>query len=244
MGARKTGRSSRSRFSRSRLNKKSVARKNPTKPTVPYVLIVCEGSKTEHEYLIWFREAGRLSNVKMLLLDKGTKSSPTSVANEAIKKIERTGPASDGGFDKLFCVIDRDTHSDFESGCQKIDGISERFGSGFIPNGCELILSVPCFEFWLLLHFERTRRPFEKTGRASPCDNVIARLRNHTSFEDYDRKGKGIYRNQWGQLSERYESAVKNAEHTLKEYKRDGEINPSTNVHHLTEYLQGKRRDN
>ena len=147
-----------------------------------------------------------------------------------------------GDLISFFCVIDRDTHADFESGCKLIEAIPSQCGSGYITKGVELILSVPCFEFWLLCHFLKTRMPFIRTQQKSPCDNVIDELRKIPSFKDYDRKSKGIFEGQWNELVGHYEKAVSNAEYTLSEYEKEGEINPSTNVHHLTEYLQGRRR--
>ena len=44
----------------------------------------------------------------------------------------------------------------------------------------EMILSAPCFELWLLLHFEFTDRPYTSVpGGRSACDDVIEQLQRH-----------------------------------------------------------------
>ncbi len=43
-----------------------------------------------------------------------------------------------------------------------------------------MVLSVPCFEYWLLLHFEATSQPFAGVrGGMTACDQVTKRLCNH-----------------------------------------------------------------
>jgi RloB-like protein len=46
-------------------------------------------------------------------------------------------------------------------------------------------VSRPCFEFWLLLHFEYVSRPF------TTAQDVIDRLRGHLT--DYDKADRQIY---------------------------------------------------
>ena len=44
----------------------------------------------------------------------------------------------------------------------------------------EMILKDPCFELWLLLHFEFTDRPYTSVrGGRSACADVIERLQRH-----------------------------------------------------------------
>lgn len=227
---------------RAKLRQKALERESRKKSLTPSVLIVCEGSVTEHSYLKFIRNSGRHKNVKFHVLEKGTKSHPATVAEEAFKRVSRTGKSDDGGYDKLFCVIDRDSHSGFDDACNRIRGLAVECGEGYLQYGSELILSVPCFEFWLLLHFLQTTKPYERTESKSPCDNVIADLRKFPEFQDYDRKTKGLTKAQCDILSEKHETALTNTEYTLAESKKSGNPNPSTNMHILLKYLDGSLR--
>ena len=71
----------------------------------------------------------------------------------------------------------------------------------------EVILSDPCFEYWLLLHFELTDRPFVAVGKGrAACDAVIAALRRHCP--EYSKNEPRIYE----QFQEHVDTAVSNAE--------------------------------
>ena len=70
----------------------------------------------------------------------------------------------------------------------------------------ETILSDPCFEYWLLLHFELTDRPFDGAGTGrSACEEVTARLRSH--LPEYRKNDLRIFK----QCRERLDAAVRNA---------------------------------
>jgi hypothetical protein len=53
------------------------------------------------------------------------------------------------------------------------------------------IPSVPCFEFWLLLHFTYTTRPFDVPASDSICSKVVEELRNHLS--EYQKGQQDIF---------------------------------------------------
>ena len=74
-------------------------------------------------------------------------------------------------YDKTFCVFDQDQHPGYQTALNKIKG---REKSGEHP--ISAITSVPCFEFWLLLHFRMTTRNFATTS-GSICDHVIKELK-------------------------------------------------------------------
>ena len=54
-----------------------------------------------------------------------------------------------------------------------------------------VVLSVPCFEYWLLIHFEDTTRPFRGFERNSACQQVIQRLKKHIS--SYKKNDPHVY---------------------------------------------------
>lgn len=60
------------------------------------------------------------------------------------------------------------------------DNMKERLESGY--KNVTVIINQPCIEFWLLLHFEDTKAPFQN------CDQAEERLKRHLS--DYSKSQK------------------------------------------------------
>ncbi|MCR6570439.1 RloB family protein [Campylobacter insulaenigrae] len=117
------------------------------------ILIVCEGEKTEKNYLNQLQDFFRLSNVNINIISNKN-SSPLQIVNFAEEE------SKEYSYDKIYCVFDRDTHSNFDQAKQKCDQCN-----------FEAITSIPCFEFWILLHFTYTTKSFGITN--SPCDELI-----------------------------------------------------------------------
>ena len=111
----------------------------------------------------------------------GTGEAGTDAASEV--RFARQQAKEDGDYDRLFCVFDRDRHATYQA------AIDRARGARGIP--VQTITSVPCFEYWLLLHFTYTDRAFAGAGNRSPCDEVMGELRRH--LPDYAKGNRGIY---------------------------------------------------
>jgi len=188
-----------------------------------YVLIVCEGTKTEPRYFEELREKYQLGivNIEVTSAD-GT--DPMSVVRTARFRQENKKKTRKRPYDRVYCVFDRDEHSNFEDACRQLDGLKK--------HGFRSARSWPCFEFWLLLHFKYTRQPFERDSRRTAAQNCENALKSEIG--DY-RKGKtGVF----NELFPRLEEAKKKAARTLKDAKDTGEYDPSTEIHELVDYLQ------
>ena len=70
---------------------------------------------------------------------------------------------SDPGVDETWCVLDHDGR---EEEVRKFLVWHERARKSRSAPTIEAVISDPCFEYWLLLHFEYTTRPFDKLGGA------------------------------------------------------------------------------
>ncbi|HED6851738.1 TPA: RloB domain-containing protein [Campylobacter coli] len=116
------------------------------------ILIVCEGKKTEVDYLRQLKDYLKLNNVRIDIFSSKNPS-PLKVVKFAKEKSEEYF------YNKIYCVFDKDTHLDFNEAKQKCEQCN-----------FEAIISNPCFEFWILLHFEYTTKPF---GTNSPCKELI-----------------------------------------------------------------------
>lgn len=198
------------------------ALKRTQKKRSPYdkVLIVCEGSKTEPNYLQEAIDYYKL-NTANVEVDNKCGSSPKSVLERARALYKASRKAGDP-YDRVYCVIDKDSHSTYQSTIDSIESLKPFFA----------ISSIPCFEYWILLHFEKTRAPFHATGSKSICESVESRLK--TFKPEYEKGNSGLFL----ELLDSLENAIKNAEQALNEALRENEPNPSTNMHELITYLR------
>ena len=137
-------------------------------------------------------------------------SAPASVYEHTLKKLKEYGD-----YDRAYCVFDKDNH---ESYVTTLDAIKRNKKLNIIA-----INSVPCFEFWVLLHFEQTTSPFKNSAE------VAKRIKR--SWKKYDKEEiRDIY--PW--IKEKTYIAIKNSNLILKNAQSD---NPSTLVHVLVKDL-------
>lgn len=131
---------------------KNIRDRNPKRQENEVILIVCEGEKTEKNYLNRLKDLFSLSNVSINIFSSKNPS-PLQVVKFAKEK------SKENSYDKIYCVFDKDTHSNFDKAKQECK--KYKF---------EEITSNPCFEFWILLHFTYTTKSFATN---SPCNELI-----------------------------------------------------------------------
>jgi len=194
----------------------------------PRFLIVCEGMKTEPYYFEEFCEVHQLRTPRVRIAPGDEGSSPDCVVAYAERLFEEDTQLGPDRYDHVFCVIDRDKHATYNAALERIKTLKVE-GKPFVA-----IPSIPCFEYWLLLHFVYSRQSFHAAGKKSICDGVIRELRKQPDFTGYGKGQKGIY----SLLRDKTATAIKHAQRAEKEAKQTGETNPSTYVHHLVLQLQ------
>lgn len=201
-----------------------IKRKQATRSPYEKVLIVCEGKKTEPNYFREIRNYYRLNTANIEITgDSG--SAPISIVRKA-KELCNSENLSGIPYDRVFCVFDKDTHNSYQEALTEI--ATPRDGAIF-----RAINSVPCFEYWLLLHFVYTNRPFRGTlGAKSAGDQVIKELRKH--IHNYSKGGNGYFDNLVAKLPQ----AVVNSKLALRSAKESKTDNPTTLVHVLVDFLQ------
>jgi hypothetical protein len=150
------------RISRPR-SRSSFDRKQGNRPPRSITLIVCEG-KTERAYFEAVRLHYGLRPAEVVVAENTHGSAPISVVACAEQKASEAG-----GYDFIFCVFDRDTHESFSRAREKIKTLASRAKK---PLPIQEIVSIPCFEVWVLLHFERS------DATHANCASVIERIRN------------------------------------------------------------------
>jgi len=200
-------------------------RRRATKAPYDVILIVCEGEKTEPNYFNEFKKAFRLSNANIKVCGQG--ADPLTVVNFAIQTFRQ-----EPEFDRVYCVFDRDRHTTYHTALDKIR--HTRLGKG---SKIFAIPSVPCFEFWLLLHFTYTTGPFDAPAGDSICSRVIKELKKH--LPAYQKGDQDIFNKTQDKLS----NAISNAQKVEQFHQTSGTDNPSTLVHSLVEYLMNLKKE-
>ncbi|MET9290480.1 RloB family protein [Streptomyces sp. NPDC003077] len=107
------------------------------------ILIAAEGVNTEPQYFEKFSALIRAKAVRVVSVKPvGVGRDPLSVVSEA-KRLRNLENKHGDPFDAVWCVVDVDEHANLERTC-----VEARRSS------IEMAVSSPCFEIWLLWHFE------------------------------------------------------------------------------------------
>lgn len=200
------------------------SRKKASRKPYERILIVCEGEKTEPLYFISLRRALGLHPANVVIADKKRGLDPVSLLAYALEELKK-----DPDFNHLYCVFDRDKHTTYEAALDRIRSLKPKGGALI-----HAITSIPCFEVWLLLHFEYTTRPFKALVSESNCALVLAELRKSGRLPGYEKSGSEVF----SRIEDRLETALQNAKRLEAYHAEIGTDNPSTMVHLLVEKLQ------
>jgi len=145
-------------------------------------------------------------------------SAPISVVACAEQKADE-----DGGYDFIFCVFDRDAHESFSRAREKINALAGRRKK---PLPIQEIISIPCFEVWVLLHFERS------DATHGNCASVIERIRN-SYLPDYSKAESRTTNPLMARIDDAIDAAV-----WLEERANTNGWNPYTSAHRLMLHLK------
>jgi hypothetical protein len=95
---------------------------------------------------------------------------------------------------------------------------------------------VPCFEYWLLLHFDSSSSPFYGKSK-SAGDEAVDRLKK--KIPGYKKSQEGVY----SKIKAKTLIALQNAKKANNAALSSGTDNPSTNVDSLVAELLQIRRE-
>lgn len=201
----------------------SLQRQKPTRKPRACILVVCEGAETEPKYLTSLRTAIGLSTLEVEIVGEGAEI--VGVVRKAIRLREDREAAAKvsnrlAEFDEVWCVVDTERKSDNPSWKR---GVVQSKDTGLM-----LAWSNPCFEYWLLLHFEYIGRGFDGYARLRP------HLKKH--IKNYEKN-----RDCFEQLAPRIPMAIEHSKqiHRAQWQETPDAIdrNPGTTVHELVERL-------
>ncbi|MFO9208400.1 RloB family protein, partial [Legionella pneumophila serogroup 1] len=135
----------------------SFKRSKNVREAYDVVLIICEGEKTEPHYIKELLSELKLSSANIKVVGLGT--DPLTLVEYAVEEYNRTRD-----YDRIYCIFDKDKHTTYEQAKEKITLLQKRVKKS-IP--IYAITSVPCFEYWILLHYVDTASPYNGVGSKS-----------------------------------------------------------------------------
>lgn len=184
----------------------------------PYdtVLIVCEGSKTELYYFKQLATDLRLTaNVEVF----SPGSDPVTVVNYAKQRLDE--------FERVFCVFDGDNPPRSKLATNIVQ--SSQPGR---DGKWQVIVSAPCFEVWLLLHFAFVTRPFAAAGGKTIAENATQAL--IAELPNYKKGDPQTY----PLVQSKTNTAIANAKRLHHHNVANNSNNPATQVHVVVDYLR------
>ena len=126
---------------------RSTARKLKGLNQRKVILVLTEGTVTERQYLKYMQKVAPGSCRARLKLGSA-ESDPMKLVNKAVRKLAYDKRRKDGGtFDEIWCVFDYDAH--FEEPSDLLTLLSDASSRDI-----NVAVSNPCFELWLVLHYQ------------------------------------------------------------------------------------------
>lgn len=182
------------------------------------LVIVCEGEKTEPLYFEALRREQRLSSIDIKIVK--SRSAPTYIVREGIRQKKEL----DDERDEVWCVFDAE--------CRAAEAPFQQAVAASRSHGLELAVSNPAFEYWYILHFVCTDRPF---GTADECFREL-----QAYLPGYD-KAHLVF----DELKERLDDALANADRLRQNASDSWQTfpNPSTGVDVLVHSIRGLLND-
>jgi len=201
---------------RSRIGEKSLRRRVATRKPRKTFLVFCEGERTEPEYLNALKRqpsVREVAAVDLRVMPGHGKAAPRNLVAIAAGARSRA-IEEDAEIDEVWCVFDVEWPRN-HPGLQQAIGEANR-------NNVQVAVSNPCFELWLILHFQDHSRWLD-TDQA-------CRLRQRLDGS----AGKGLDAARYMPLTGH---AVRRATRLDERHQRDGtdfpNTNPSSSMHRL-----------
>ncbi len=191
-------------------------------PCSKRVLILCEDSKSSLFYFKSFKKDEKLKrelsavNIEVI---HPKNYSPVGLVKAAIK-MKNKARRDRNPYNEIWIVLDKDEGTMLKE--------AAKLASDNKINGA---ISIICFEFWILLHFEKTLRAYDN------CEGLIKYLNG--KINNYQKK-----LNYYNLLRDKITKAISNGEWVEKQVQNEidrglsiYDLSAYTNVHHLVKKL-------
>ncbi|MFB2638709.1 RloB family protein [Shewanella bicestrii] len=205
---------------------KNNRRDRTKKESYDKFLIVCEDTVSGYQYLSDAIKYYKISNANVSIVGLG--QSPLNIVDHALEKFEAEGKSHRSDFDRVYCVFDRDEHTNFFHAIKKLESLNKKLNAEIFF----AITSDPCFEIWLLLHFRYTSKLYERTAKKSAANIVQDDLKK--ILHSYSKSSKTAFNDTIVLL----DIAIKNAL-LLRQYCEDNSaITPKTDMHVIMSFIK------
>lgn len=206
----------------------SLKRRGPQRDVRQRVLIICEGKNTEPYYFKAMKRCLKIPSADLEISDEN-QTCPLNLVKFAKRRAESARATGDP-YDRVYCVFDQDSHYHYDDALKFAERNSK-------SHGLHAIYSVPSFEYWILLHFEDSARPYLRKGGLSPSDCVIADLKKHPPLSRYGKQKK-VAQDLFALIVENQDAALQRAKKRMAHCLKERIDNPSTRVFELVEHLE------
>ncbi len=193
-----------------------LERRSASRDPKPRIIVVCEGRLTEPSYFDALARYCGANTIVDLVLVRGA-GVPLSVVREA-RRIKSESQDEYSDRDQTWAVFDRDEHPGFEQ------AINEAKSSGVF-----VAYSNPCFELWLVLHYQEHDAPIDR----AQIQRILRRL-----MPAYDPNGSK--RIEFSAIRDAVVSAERRAERMERRRAEEATPrgNPSCSVYQLTREIR------
>jgi len=200
-----------------------VERKKARRLETGSALVVCEGECTEPFYLKGLLHHFGINSASVEVLPGQSKSNAVAVVNRAYERFEQMPR------DRVFVLMDGE-QDDLDQALKICKTPLQRGNlKKDIPEICiEPIISTPCFEVWLLLHFRYCDQPFRA------FNDVLSELQVH--LPDYSKADRNVFLKVGA--AEGLQRALLNVPSLRKASQANGSASPSTDMDLLVEALR------
>ncbi len=189
------------------------------------ILIVTEDSKSAAYYLREICRAERPQCASVVVQPSTLGTAATQIVESARQILVEGNPHRSippGAFDQVFAVFDRDTPANYDKALAQVSTLDRKFRNDEKqPVSFKAIVANPCFELWLLLHFEDVLAPIN-------ASEAFHRLQ--ARYPAYTKSLQGTY----AHTRQSFDIASKRAKALA--VTPDG---PHTNFHELVDLLTG-----
>jgi len=205
-----------------RKEQRRLARRKASRGGLPSVLIVCEGRETEPNYIDGLRDHLRVNAAAVHVVAGDSLTDPVGLVRKAQQQYK-----SDRDYDLVYVVCDGDANHLVAARALAARPLRNAAGAA---TQVQIIASCPSIEFWLLLHFEYSARPFRTAAEVQQA------LRAH--LPDYRKNDRDIFRKTAAGL----DSSCQRVQRLKVELRANGGIAPDTDMPLLVEQLRRMQR--
>lgn len=199
-----------------------LARQKASRGGLPAILVVCEGRATEPNYIDGLCAHLRINAAAVHIEAGDSVTDPAGLVRKAQRLFK-----SDRDYDLVYVVCDGD--SNHLAAARALAARPLRNAAGAITV-VQIIASCPSIEFWLLLHFEYSARPFRNVAEVQQA------LRAH--LPDYRKSDRDIFR----KTAAGFDLACQRVQQLKAELRASGGTEPGTDMPLLVEQFRKMQR--